>query len=105
MRRVLKESHTKTILYGILLLVFATFFFVFIMLSKPLTLTLMQTDSQPLNDFEYSWGDSPKQSNGTFLWLENPASAKWAKRVLPAPAQNRSGAKTVWERVKLPDDF
>ncbi|MDX1356240.1 MAG: GGDEF domain-containing protein, partial [Halomonas venusta] len=56
---------------------------------------------QPLQSWEYRWGDSPQDSNNRFLWLHSNAS-EWQATASPLNPPGREGHEHLWLRTTLP---
>jgi diguanylate cyclase (GGDEF)-like protein len=57
---------------------------------------------QPLMDWEYRWGDSPRDANGEPEWLDDE-SADWLSTVSPSNPPGREGHQHLWLRTTLPE--
>lgn len=57
---------------------------------------------QPLNSWEYRWGDSPQDANGTPAWLHSDAR-DWQSINFPSNPPGRAGQQHVWFRSVLPE--
>ncbi|WP_339882918.1 diguanylate cyclase [Vreelandella maris] len=60
------------------------------------------TSPQPLNQWEYRWGDSPLNAQGAPQWLQDE-SPDWNAIAFPADPPGREGQQNVWFRVVLPE--
>ncbi|PAU71422.1 GGDEF domain-containing protein [Vreelandella alkaliphila] len=56
---------------------------------------------QPLQSWEYRWGDSPQDSNNRLLWLHSNAS-EWQAIDSPLNPPGREGHEHLWLRTTLP---
>lgn len=56
---------------------------------------------QPLQSWEYRWGDSPQDSNNRLLWLHSNAS-EWQVINSPFNPPGREGHEHLWLRTTLP---
>ncbi|MDX5976938.1 GGDEF domain-containing protein [Vreelandella alkaliphila] len=56
---------------------------------------------QPLQSWEYRWGDSPQDSNNRLLWLHSNAS-EWQAIDSPFNPPGREGHEHLWLRTTLP---
>ncbi|MGY4879369.1 GGDEF domain-containing protein [Vreelandella aquamarina] len=56
----------------------------------------------PLDDWEYRWGDSPRDANGNFVWLKE-SSGSWQPIDFPASPPGRNGQQHIWFRTVLPE--
>lgn len=52
--------------------------------------------------WEYKIGDSPRDNNGSFFWIEDKGSV-WKTIAFPSNPDERNGNNNLWFRVKLPD--
>ncbi len=52
--------------------------------------------------WQYRWGDSPLEADGTFAWTRQDSSAEWKPIAAPSNPPGRNGQKLVWYRVRLP---
>ncbi|SEK20971.1 sensor domain-containing diguanylate cyclase [Halomonas daqiaonensis] len=64
-------------------------------------------DSAPLSldeGWEYRWGDSPFQDDGTPAWVNDPpAQGEWQPIAFPSNPPVRGGSKHAWFRITLPE--
>ncbi|WP_136068609.1 diguanylate cyclase [Modicisalibacter radicis] len=60
------------------------------------------TSIKPLQNWEYRWGDSPLDSDGSPLWLHE-SSTHWHSIGFPANPPGRDGRQHVWFRTVLPE--
>ena len=59
--------------------------------------------SQPVTQgWEYRWGDSPFDADGTPDWVKRDARAEWQSIGFPSNPPDRNGQEHVWYRVALP---
>lgn len=58
--------------------------------------------SQPLNYWEYRWGDSPANADGTPLWLQSE-SLDWQTAFSPSNPPGRDYHQHLWLRTTLPE--
>ena len=55
------------------------------------------------DNWEYQWGDSPKNRDNVPVWaLEEAGSAGWGSMSLPGWAPDREGNTYLWQRIALP---
>lgn len=59
------------------------------------------TSPQPLNHWEYRWGDSPPSVDGTPAWLYSDA-LDWQPTASPSNPPGREGHQHLWLRTTLP---
>ncbi|QNI02217.1 diguanylate cyclase [Halomonas sp. SH5A2] len=57
---------------------------------------------EPITDWEYRWGDSPLDANGTPEWLEGE-STDWQSTTSPSNPPGRGGHQHLWLRTTLPE--
>ncbi|MCH4811082.1 GGDEF domain-containing protein [Vreelandella neptunia] len=57
---------------------------------------------QPLNSWEYRWGDSPPNVDGTPAWLYSDA-IEWESTASPSNPPGREGHQHLWLRTTLPE--
>nr|WP_290694512.1 GGDEF domain-containing protein [Halomonas sp. UBA3074] len=60
------------------------------------------TSPQPLNQWEYRWGDSPPNVDGTPAWLYSDA-LEWQSTASPSNPPGRAGHQHLWLRTTLPE--
>lgn len=60
------------------------------------------TSPQPLNQWEYRWGDSPPNMDGTPAWLYSDA-LEWQSTASPSNPPGRAGHQHLWLRTVLPE--
>jgi diguanylate cyclase (GGDEF)-like protein len=60
------------------------------------------TSPQPLQNWEYRWGDSPPDVDGTPAWLRSDA-IDWQSTASPSNPPGREGRQHLWLRTTLPD--
>ncbi|APE32170.1 GGDEF domain-containing protein [Halomonas aestuarii] len=64
-------------------------------------------DTTPLDldeGWEYRWGDSPFQADGTPAWVSEPGDeAAWHPIAFPSNPPGRDGHKHAWFRITLPE--
>lgn len=59
------------------------------------------TFAQPLNQWEYRWGDSPYDINSRPQWLQNDSTG-WQTVHSPSNPPGRNGREHLWLRTTLP---
>ena len=52
--------------------------------------------------WEYRWGDSPFEADGTPAWTKTPSDTEWRATDAPSNPPGRGSHKLVWYRVRLP---
>ncbi|RUR29529.1 GGDEF domain-containing protein [Vreelandella andesensis] len=57
--------------------------------------------SQPLQSWEFRWGDSPQDANSHPIWLQN-STAEWQTIDSPSNPPGRQGHEHLWLRTTLP---
>lgn len=57
---------------------------------------------QPIQNWEYRWGDSPLKADSSPQWL-NDGSPEWLPISFPADPPERNGQVNVWFRTVLPE--
>jgi serine phosphatase RsbU (regulator of sigma subunit) len=56
-----------------------------------------------VDNWQYRWGDSPKNAAGQLAWALEPLGAKeWKSFSFPGIPQGRNGSSVLWERFRLP---
>lgn len=80
--------------YMVLMVIVAT-----LMYSE--TLQAHTPPQQPLNSWEYRWGDSPVDVNGLPLWLRSDVSG-WQSVTSPSNPPGRGDHEHLWLRTTLP---
>jgi len=55
--------------------------------------------------WEVRWGDSPRDADGRFLWLDEAATGWLATAPPPAKLPGREGARFLWMRTRLPTEL
>jgi diguanylate cyclase (GGDEF)-like protein len=73
----------------------------FIILMMSSSTPQASTSPQPLNQWEYRWGDSPPTVDGTPAWLYSDALA-WQPTASPSNPPGRAGHQHLWLRTTLP---
>jgi diguanylate cyclase (GGDEF)-like protein len=52
--------------------------------------------------WQYRWGDSPREADGTFSWLRGTDGSPWHDISYPSNPPGRAGRLNVWFRTRLP---
>lgn len=106
-----KTAILHTVL-SIVFIAYAIFFWVFIVKLDTQSLAgnsteLSQKTLKITSGWQYHWGDSPIDSNGHFLWLDNHSSKEgWVDFQFPGRPENNNKYNTLWIRTTLPQaDF
>ncbi|MGM0703811.1 MAG: GGDEF domain-containing protein [Pseudomonadota bacterium] len=65
--------------------------------------SLLAAPPLDLTGWEYRWGDSPVEADGTPRWTVSHDDSTWRTIAFPSNPPNRDGHQHVWFRVTLPD--
>jgi len=74
-----------------------------LLLGLCVALPLHAAPPQDLTGWEYRWGDSPLDADGTPRWTTHDDRHAWHPIAFPSNPPARQGRKHAWFRVTLPD--
>ncbi len=58
-----------------------------------------------LSEWQYCWGDSPLDSEGRFIWLNNSENNGWTDFNFPGRPHNSTGYRSMWIKARLPHEI